>query len=174
MNTLLRTGGSTSKLDLSNDLAELIEIFQRNDGPVTIGEEIEIGLEANRMSTFCDFAVVEHENIVQENIKDQLAAKERLIEDQKKLIDRYEDELARERVDRIRLEDKMKILSDENEKRLQEAMLLNQELVGQLRECERLREASFAAMIKELKRALNKCNELESEKLALILKYQEI
>uniref|UniRef100_A0A914DZ42 Uncharacterized protein n=1 Tax=Acrobeloides nanus TaxID=290746 RepID=A0A914DZ42_9BILA len=155
-----------NELKLNNDLSELIEIFQTNKVVATGEEEIEIGLEANRLSTF-DLPVVEHEN-------DELAEKEKIIRDQKLLINRYEDELSRERVDRIRLEDKMKILSDENEKRLQEAMLLNQELVGQLRECERLREASFAAMIKELKRALNKCNELESEKLALILKYQEI
>ena len=47
---------------MNNDLSELIEIFQTNKVVATGEEEIEIGLEANRLSTF-DLPVVEHENV---------------------------------------------------------------------------------------------------------------
>lgn len=88
-------------------------------------------------------------------IECELASKNRLIE-------RYENDLAQGRVDNVRLEDKLKILSLESEKQLRDAEAVHHALVEQLVEFEKFIGPVLAQMQNELNKTKERCAEMEA------------
>lgn len=101
----------------------------------------------------------------------RLLETEKKLTDTSKLADGYEKDLSQERVDRIRLEDKLSVLNLESTKRIEAATNMNKLLADQLAELEKSTGATLEQLNYELRKAIDKYAKLEMKYIDLNRKY---